>query len=95
MAAYQDSTVKLMQEYLRIDTSNPPGNELAAARFYHRLFDEASIPNTIYEYAPGRADFYATLKGDGSLRPFVMLTTWMWCAPTPPAGASRLSRAKS
>ena len=28
---YQDETVQLMREYLRIDTSNPPGNELAAA----------------------------------------------------------------
>jgi acetylornithine deacetylase/succinyl-diaminopimelate desuccinylase-like protein len=70
---YQDETVKMLQQYLRIDTSNPPGNELAAAQFYHRLFDEASIPNTIYEYVPGRADFYAILKGDGSLRPLVML----------------------
>ena len=71
--AYQDETVKMMQEYLRIDTSNPPGNELAAAQFFHRFFDAAGIPNTVYEYAPGRADFYAILKGEGSLRPFVML----------------------
>ena len=33
---YQDETVQLMREYLRIDTSNPPGNELAAAQFFHR-----------------------------------------------------------
>jgi acetylornithine deacetylase/succinyl-diaminopimelate desuccinylase-like protein len=72
-SAYQDETVKMMQEYLRIDTSNPPGNELAAAQFFHRLFEQAGIPSTIYEYAPGRADLYAILKGDGSLRPFVML----------------------
>jgi acetylornithine deacetylase/succinyl-diaminopimelate desuccinylase-like protein len=71
--AYQDETVKMMQEYLRIDTSNPPGNELAAAQFFHGFFDAAGIPNTVYEYAPGRADFYAILKGEGSLRPFVML----------------------
>ena len=71
--AYQDATVKTMQEYLRVDTSNPPGNELAAAQFFHQLFDSASIPNTTYEYAPGRADFYAILKGDGTLRPLVML----------------------
>jgi acetylornithine deacetylase/succinyl-diaminopimelate desuccinylase-like protein len=71
--SYQDQAVKLLQEYLRIDTSNPPGNELKAAEFFHRLFDEAGIPNTIYEYAPGRANIYAVLKGDGSLRPLVLL----------------------
>ena len=70
---YQDEAVKLMQEYLRIDTSNPPGNELAAAEFFHRLFDEAGIPNTVYESAPGRANLYAVIKGDGSLRPLILL----------------------
>ncbi|MFB3922470.1 MAG: M20/M25/M40 family metallo-hydrolase [Terriglobia bacterium] len=70
---YEDEAVKLFQMYLRIDTSNPPGNELAAAEFFHRLFDEAGIPNTIYPYAPGRANLYAILKGDGSQRPLVLL----------------------
>jgi len=70
---YQDETVQLMREYLRINTSNPPGSELAAAEFFHRLFEQAGIPNTIYPYAPGRADFYAVLKGDGSLRPLILL----------------------
>jgi len=70
---YQDEAVKLMQEYLRIDTSNPPGNELAAAEFFHRLFDEAGISNTVYVSAPGRANLYAVIKGDGSLRPLILL----------------------
>ena len=70
---YQDETVQLMRGYLRIDTSNPPGNELAAAEFFHRLFDQAGIPNTIYPYAPGRANIYAVIKGDGTLRPLVLL----------------------
>lgn len=72
-AAYQRQSVKLLQEYLKIDTSNPPGNEIAAAEFFHRLFDEAGIPNTIHPYAPGRANLYARLKGDGSLRPLILL----------------------
>jgi acetylornithine deacetylase/succinyl-diaminopimelate desuccinylase-like protein len=70
---YQDQAVHLLQDYLRLDTSNPPGNEPLAADFFHRLFDAAGIPNTTYPYAPGRADFYAILKGDGSLRPLVLL----------------------
>lgn len=70
--SYQKRAVELFQEYLRIDTSNPPGNELAA-EFFHRLFDAAGIPNTIYTYAPGRANLYAILKGDGTLRPLILL----------------------
>jgi acetylornithine deacetylase/succinyl-diaminopimelate desuccinylase-like protein len=70
---YQDETVQLMREYLRIDTSNPPGNEMAAAEFFHRLFEKAGIPNTVYPYAPGRANIYALIKGDGTLRPLILL----------------------
>jgi len=71
--SYQDEAVQLLQEYLRIDTSNPPGNEIAAAEFFHQLFDQAGIPNTVYPYAPGRANIYAIVKGDGTLRPLVLL----------------------
>lgn len=71
--SYQDQAVRLLQKYLRIDTSNPPGNELAAAEFFHKLFDSYGIPNTVFTYAPGRANLYAVLKGDGTLRPLVLL----------------------
>jgi len=71
---YQDEAVRLLQDYIRIDTANPPGNELRAADFFKKLFDDAGIPNTTYEYLPGRADFYAVVKGDGSLRSIVLLS---------------------
>jgi len=71
--SYQDQAVRLLQKYLRIDTSNPPGNEQAAAEFFHKLFDSYGIPNTVFTYAPGRANLYAVLKGDGTLRPLVLL----------------------
>jgi acetylornithine deacetylase/succinyl-diaminopimelate desuccinylase-like protein len=70
---YENMTVRLLREYLRINTSNPPGNELRAADFFHRLFDSNGIPNTVYPLGPNRADLYATLKGDGSLPPIILL----------------------
>lgn len=70
---YQERAVHLLREYLRIDTSNPPGNEQAAADFFERMFDDAGIPATVYPYARGRANIYAVLKGDGSLRPLILL----------------------
>lgn len=70
---YQDEAVDLLGQYLRLDTSNPPGHEEIAARFFQKLFDAAGIPNTVYPYAPGRANICARLKGDGSLRPIVLL----------------------
>jgi acetylornithine deacetylase/succinyl-diaminopimelate desuccinylase-like protein len=70
---YQQRAVRLLQEYLRIDTSNPPGNELAAAQFFKRLFDEAGIENRLFEMAPGRANLYAIVRGDRTLRPLVLV----------------------
>jgi acetylornithine deacetylase/succinyl-diaminopimelate desuccinylase-like protein len=70
---YQDESVELLQQYLRLDTSNPPGTDLITAEFFHKLFERAGIRNTTYQYAPGRADFYALLKGNGSARPLLLL----------------------
>ena len=71
---YQDMAVDLMQQYLRINTSNPPGNELAAARFFKQIFDQDGIQNEIFEYKPGRANIIARLKGNGSKRPIILLS---------------------
>jgi len=71
---YQDTAVDLMQKYLRINTSNPPGNEIQAARWFKSLFDQNDIQNEIFEYKPGRANIIARLKGDGSKRPIILLS---------------------
>ena len=71
---YQDMAVELMQQYLRINTSNPPGNEIEAARFLKKIFDQHGIENEIFEYKPGRANIIARLKGNGSKRPIILLS---------------------
>ena len=37
--ALRDETVRNMQEYLRINTTNPPGNELLTARWLKNLLE--------------------------------------------------------
>jgi acetylornithine deacetylase/succinyl-diaminopimelate desuccinylase-like protein len=71
---YQDMAVDLMQQYLRVNTSNPPGNEIEAARFLKKIFDEYGIENEIFEYKPGRANIIARIKGNGSKRPIILLS---------------------
>lgn len=71
---YQDMAVDLMQQYLRINTSNPPGNELQTANFFKRIFDQYGIENEIFEFKPGRANIIARLKGNGSKRPIILLS---------------------
>jgi len=71
---YHDMAVDLMQQYLRVNTSNPPGNEIEAARFLKKVFDQHGIENEVFEYKPGRANIVARLKGNGSKRPIILLS---------------------
>jgi len=66
--------VQLLQELIRIDTTNPPGNELAAARHLQKVLDAEGIETRILDLAPGRANLYARIKGDGSRRPLILLS---------------------
>jgi acetylornithine deacetylase/succinyl-diaminopimelate desuccinylase-like protein len=63
-----------LQEYIRINTVNPPGNEIEAANFFKKIFDKESIPCEIFEPSPGRGSILATLKGSGEKRPILLLS---------------------
>jgi acetylornithine deacetylase/succinyl-diaminopimelate desuccinylase-like protein len=58
----QDEATRLLSEYVRIDTSNPPGDTRKAADFLAAILDREGIPVTRYESAPGKAIIYARLK---------------------------------
>jgi len=55
--------VRLLQEYVRIDTSEATGDELAGARFLARQFAAAGIPFRIEPVGPRKANLYAWLDG--------------------------------
>ena len=63
-----------LQDYLRIETVNPPGNEIAGAAFFKNIFDRESISSEVFEPSPGRGNILASLKGDGSKRPVLLLS---------------------
>ena len=60
--AGRDEATRLLSEYVRIDTSNPPGDTRKAADFLAAILDREGIPVTRYESAPGKAIIYARLK---------------------------------
>lgn len=66
--------VQLLQELIRIDTTNPPGNERAAALHIQKLLEADGIETRVLEVGPGRANLYARIRGDGSRRPLILLS---------------------
>jgi acetylornithine deacetylase/succinyl-diaminopimelate desuccinylase-like protein len=47
---------------IRIDTTNPPGNETAAARYLGKILEREGISAEVYESAPGRGIVIARLR---------------------------------
>ena len=80
----------VLADYLRINTTNPPGNEILAARFLKAILDregiEAQILDTT-ELGPNRANLYARLRGNGS-RKAIALVHHMDVVPVNPASWS-------
>lgn len=65
-------TTRLLQDLLRIDTTNPPGNESPCIDFIARTLAADGIESTVIESAPGRGNLVARLKGDGTLPPILI-----------------------
>jgi acetylornithine deacetylase/succinyl-diaminopimelate desuccinylase-like protein len=65
--------VRTIQEYVRINTSNPPGDVLKAADFLTRILEREGIPVKKYDSGPGRAIVLARLKGSGTAKPLLLL----------------------
>jgi acetylornithine deacetylase/succinyl-diaminopimelate desuccinylase-like protein len=65
MAAAEVEASLLIAEYLRVDTTNPPGNEAAGAHFLAAQLEADGIPSTLTAFAPGRESLIAKLEGQG------------------------------
>lgn len=71
--ALGDEAVSILSRYVQVDTTNPPGNEMKAAAFLKALLDKEGIEARIIESAPGRANLYARLRGNGSKKALVLM----------------------
>src|SRR5438309_12095831 len=68
-----DPTAALLQELIRANTSNPPGNERLVADVLARRFAAAGVSYKIIPTPDSmRSVFVARIKGDGSKRPVLV-----------------------
>ena len=59
----EDEAVSWLQEYITVDTINPPGNEYRAVDFLADIFEAEGIEYQTAESAPGRGNIWARLEG--------------------------------
>ena len=64
----------LLRVLVQQDTTNPPGNEVLAARPLAVFFSDKGIGCELLEPEPGRGNLLCRLRGDGSARPLLVMT---------------------
>jgi acetylornithine deacetylase/succinyl-diaminopimelate desuccinylase-like protein len=58
---------------LRIDTTNPPGNETKAVEYIKNVLDREGIPYQVFAMQPDRANLVARIKGNGSKKAVIVM----------------------
>jgi acetylornithine deacetylase/succinyl-diaminopimelate desuccinylase-like protein len=76
--------VTLLTQYVKINTTNPPGNELPAAKMIREKFLDDGIPATVWEPQPGRGAVAARLHGVGHHNKAIVLLSHMDVVPANP-----------
>ena len=66
-------TMQHYQAVLRLDTRNPPGNEVVVAEYVKGVLDKEGIPATIVGSDPKRPNVIARLKGNGRKKPLLIM----------------------
>ena len=68
---YRDP-VRLLQELIRFDTTNPPGNESECISFINHLLTLAGVETKVLAKSPERPNLIARLPGQGNAAPLLL-----------------------
>ncbi|HVW85798.1 MAG TPA: M20/M25/M40 family metallo-hydrolase, partial [Bryobacteraceae bacterium] len=62
-----------LRDLIRLDTSNPPGNESRVAKYLKQVADREGIPAELLGPDPQRLNFVGRLRGSGKQRPLLLI----------------------
>src|SRR6516162_6967621 len=68
-----DLAARYLPELIRLDTTNPPGNETRVARYLKQVADREGIAAELLGDDPARLNFIARLRGTGRQRPLLLM----------------------
>jgi acetylornithine deacetylase/succinyl-diaminopimelate desuccinylase-like protein len=71
--ALEEEAMRHFQAILRMDTSDPPGNEKPAADYLKAVLEKEGIPVQVFSVEGHRPNVVARLKGNGSKRPLLIM----------------------
>jgi acetylornithine deacetylase/succinyl-diaminopimelate desuccinylase-like protein len=72
---FERETLANLRELIRLDTTNPPGNERIATDFIAATLGRCGIEATVIESAPARASLIARVAGRDRAKPPLMLSS--------------------
>lgn len=79
----KDEIVALLSDLIRINTTNPPGNETPAARFLAEKLEEDDLQCEVVESSEGRGNVITRIKGEGR-KPSLLLLSHLDVVPAAP-----------
>lgn len=68
-----DLAARYLPELIRLDSTNPPGNETRVARYLKQVADREGIGAELLGDDPQRLNFVARLRGSGKKRPLLLI----------------------
>ena len=71
-AAIYQRPAELLQQLIRFNTTNPPGNEAACIAYINQLLTEVGFSTTILAADPARPNLIARLQGQGNVPPLLL-----------------------
>jgi acetylornithine deacetylase/succinyl-diaminopimelate desuccinylase-like protein len=73
MPALEEEAMRHYQAVLRIDSTDPPGNESGVVAYVKEQLEREGIAAQIFQLEPNRPNLVARLKGNGSRRPLLIM----------------------
>ncbi|HZW03277.1 MAG TPA: M20/M25/M40 family metallo-hydrolase [Anaerolineaceae bacterium] len=84
MCTFEAEAVNLLSNLIQIDTTNPPGNELAAVQYLAAIARQNDLDVEIIETAPGRGNLLVKLPGHNPDLPPLILLSHLDVVPADP-----------
>ncbi len=72
-SSLEDEVMRHYQAVLRVDSTDPPGNETGVVDYLKQVLEQEGIPVQIFQLEANRPNLVARLKGSGSKRPLLLM----------------------